>query len=321
MEVQAKAVSPSDERRSPERLERRERRSGEASLADYTSIHMFKPVPEFDDVPVLAFSQLAALDGAALAQPGTLVGLANLAKDRLLATPADNGTQILDLWALRLAALSLVPLTTVAEQEGAQLNDLGTPESFRGTPTVPWRLRVLLVKIQTPVHGQLGAVKYYALAREARGEAWKVRGTPAEAMWRTRLRACGLYVAAMLVQMKDYGTAADHLLVMLESVPEGDDEARAEVVQALAVVAVTMGDARKLAKWLRLLPGAEPAEPDPDAGPVTGSAAAPLLALCAGDAAPLHALVRAGTRDANMLFNLCALRELRALLAELAIKD
>lgn len=187
-------------------------------------------------------------------------------------------------------------------------------------------------------------VKYYAIAREARIEAWKVRGLPGEAIWRIRLRECGIYVAAMLVYMKDYAAATEHLLTMVDSAcadMTGNnaqsvvEEDQVDILQALVLVCLNTGDVNRMNEWMGKLTDKE-ADPIPLARPVEEAEHSKVeLFIGKNDRQDanssmvnlaiaylyegylqtanklLNKLIKAGYKDPNVLFSLCVLKELK----------
>lgn len=197
--------------------------------------------------------------------------------------------RILHIWALRISSVQLLGLTGIAESESLSLAELNINDAFRtkdGESIIPWGLRVLVIKVQTQQHPQVGVVKYYALAREARVQCWRLANkmdakpkvdldpdsilesetSRKESLaneelrdlkalyesWCDRLLQCGLFIAATLSRMKDYGAAFDHVSAMLDSCINEHDRIR--VIQVMSLLCVEAGDAKRASEWFSQLP-------------------------------------------------------------------
>ncbi|KAK9237653.1 hypothetical protein V1525DRAFT_376721 [Lipomyces kononenkoae] len=255
------------------------------SLEEYIDPHIFKQLPRlFPTTSQITYADLQTYTTHSLLARPTLAAIACLAQQFLVQSEPTNYQRILHLWILRLASLSLLSLPLIAEAEAQALSDFNTSDVFRtktGNSIIPWTLRVLLIKIQTQAHGQLGIAKYYSLAREARIESWKSTKRsssastassasdpsvlPTPRRWETRLFKCGLYVAAMLSHIKDFAAAFEHVSAMRDSCPTDDEHAfeRVKIMQVMALLYVEAGDATCMDEWFDKLPNQD-ADPIPE---------------------------------------------------------
>ncbi|KAK7208213.1 hypothetical protein BZA70DRAFT_308961 [Myxozyma melibiosi] len=148
------------------------------SLQEYIEPRIFKQLPSiFSAVPTITYGDLATFSTISLISRPTLFTIASLTQSMLIKAIPTDYNRILHLWALRIASVSLLGFPAIAESEAHALIELNTNENFRtksGASIIPWGLRVLVIKVQTQQHPQVGVVKYYALAREARVECWKL---------------------------------------------------------------------------------------------------------------------------------------------------
>ncbi|KAJ8099153.1 hypothetical protein POJ06DRAFT_256142 [Lipomyces tetrasporus] len=262
------------------------------NLEEYIDPHLFKQLPPlFSTTPHVTDLQ-AYTTHSLLARP-TLFSIAQLSQRLLTASNPTDYQRILHLWILRLASLSLLSLPLIAEAEAQALSDFNTSDIFRtktGHSVIPWTLRVLLVKIQTQAHGQLGIAKYYSLAREARIESWKSakrspddQSDPSDLTtqrWETRLLKCGLYIAAMLSHIKDFAAAFEHVSAMLDSCPADDGHvgAKVKIMQVMALLCVEAGDETRAVLWFDKLPN-HTADPIPETPTVLLEQAAASLSV------------------------------------------
>ncbi|KAK9493642.1 hypothetical protein V1508DRAFT_415397 [Lipomyces doorenjongii] len=240
------------------------------NLEEYIEPHIFKQLPSlFSTTSQIAYTDLQTYTTHSLLARPTLFSIAHLAQRLLTQSTPTDYQRILHLWILRLASLSLLSLPLIAEAEAQALSDFNTSDVFRtktGHSVIPWTLRVLLVKIQTQAHSQLGIAKYYSLAREARIESWKSTNRSANdapdpsalptQRWETRLLKCGLYIAAMLSHIKDFPAAFEHVSAMLDSCPADDDHAaeKIKIMQVMALLCAEAGDGKHADEWFDRLP-------------------------------------------------------------------
>ncbi|KAI9730318.1 MAG: hypothetical protein M1818_008221 [Claussenomyces sp. TS43310] len=159
------------------------------------------------------------------------------------AAPSDHQT-IFELFYIRSVCLILCGSTAFAAQEVKALEDLNSStyrDDVLGSHLVPWELRVLTVRLQgigfnDPRRCVMG---YYDLAREARLEISKVKGTPSsdeeKMIWESRLEDLGIRVASALVEMEDLDGAAYHLSTLQ---PSDDPKLRL----AIALLWLQIGD-------------------------------------------------------------------------------
>ncbi|KAF1947598.1 hypothetical protein EJ02DRAFT_449086 [Clathrospora elynae] len=139
------------------------------------------------------------------------------------ASPADYET-LLHLIHVRLACLCLLQEHALAAQESKVLGDLSSAfyrHPLTNAHLVPWHLRLLVVRLAALGYGEWrkGIMGYYELARECREMIIKADDSQgAEALWRSRLRDCGVRVANVLVEMGDFEGAGQHLDTLQPSV-------------------------------------------------------------------------------------------------------
>ena len=167
----------------------------------------------------------------------------------LCSTPPTDHSTIFHLLHIRLSCLCLIGEHTLAAQESKLLGDL-TSTFYRHPVTnvhlVPWSLRVLCVRLAALGYGEWrkGIMGYYELAKEARENAVKAASPEEKALWKARLRECGIRVANVLVEMGELEGAGGHLRSL--SKPEGEgtsntQEAR-EVLFMETLVWLRVGD-------------------------------------------------------------------------------
>ncbi len=158
-------------------------------------------------------------------------------------SPTDHA-QIFSLLYIRLVTLTLINATLLAAQEVKVLEDLNSVfyhDSVTNEHLVPWRLRVLAVRLQGIGFGdwRRGIMGYYELAREARLKVRKVEGEE-KAMWKERLRDLGIRVSNALVEMGDLDGAARHLKTLRG--PDGEEEEDSFMSTRLALLYLRIGD-------------------------------------------------------------------------------
>ncbi len=124
--------------------------------------------------------------------------------------------------------LTLINATLLAAQEVKILEDLNSVfyhDSITNEHLVPWRLRVLALRLQGIGYGdwRRAIMGYYELGREARLKARKAEGEE-KGMWKVRLRDLGIRVANALVEMGDLDGAARHLKTLRRSDDEEEED-------------------------------------------------------------------------------------------------
>lgn len=183
-------------------------------------------------------------------------------------------------WTVRQTSLLLCRLGTIAREEARYLGELGS-DRYRlpstGECVVPWRLRLIVVRVQSGGDTQSGIAKYYSLAREARVEISRLRKKiVAEEdetkksdlktelqLWERRLRNLGLFTSSMLLGTHDTKSALALLTSMhsdsekLQSVQEEYKEFTHQVAFAAAMVYLQIGDTISAREWFRKIEGNE----------------------------------------------------------------
>lgn len=189
---------------------------------------------------------------------------ARKAQEELVALAgSDDSQKIFNLWYVRLSSLSQARLNQIAREESRVLGDLGS-EIFRdesGKCIVPWKLRVLVVPLQARGNNQIGLSKYYALCREALIEA--KRDQDSSDIWRERMQSLGLYVAAMLVGMKDHLAAIEHLKSMFSSAESSENitaEFKNLITTIIGICYLQIGNTLSARQWFAAGPGSEVAK-------------------------------------------------------------
>ena len=141
---------------------------------------------------------------------------AALLSARQLAAPPSvqaplNAAQVLALWHIRLASLSLLAFEHLASDEARALGDAVDGEVYRspvdGESIVPWGLRVLAVRLQARAEGDLGraVIAMHVLAREARRRARQIDEdtTDERRLWGERLADLHVRIVSLLVELGD----------------------------------------------------------------------------------------------------------------------
>ncbi|KAI9830384.1 MAG: hypothetical protein M1826_004807 [Phylliscum demangeonii] len=203
---------------------------------------IFHPLSQIDIPPPFRAPAPAAPDANkdtatlhTLLRKGHYQRAAILAAQQLTRLPSSvsstSPTQILTLFYIRLACLTLLQQTALAAQESKALEDLSSPFYRDGGPggggttpphLAPWELRVLAVRLQAIgwADWRRGVEGYYELARECRAEwarerararANKVGARRQARRWRRRLAEVGQLVCHALVDMGDVPAAARFL--------------------------------------------------------------------------------------------------------------
>lgn len=150
---------------------------------------------------------------------------------------------LLHLVHVRLACLCLLQEHDLAAQESKVLGDLNS--AFYRHPLthahiVPWPLRLLVVRLSALGYGEWrkGIMGYYELARDCRENIVNATTEQDKALWRFRLRDCGVRVANLLVEMGHLQDAGQHLATLVAHEEHGADspaEARAVMIMETLV--------------------------------------------------------------------------------------
>jgi tetratricopeptide (TPR) repeat protein len=170
------------------------------------------------------------------------------------ASPADYST-LFHLLHVRLACLCLISEHALAAQESKVLGDLNSAfyrHPLTNAHLVPWDLRLLVVRLSALGYGEWrkGIMGYYELARECRENIAKASADEDKALWKTRLRDCGIRVANVLVEMGELEGAGRHLST-LSSVEGSTDSEEAMAVHYMETfVWMRVGDIRAAKRCL-----------------------------------------------------------------------
>ncbi|KAF1830488.1 hypothetical protein BDW02DRAFT_558843 [Decorospora gaudefroyi] len=162
-------------------------------------------------------------------------------------SPQDHDT-LLHLLHVRLACLCLLQEHALAAQESKVLGDLNSAfyrHPLTNAHLVPWPLRLLVVRLAALGYGEWrkGIMGYYELARECRESIVKAASDDEKALWRTRLRDCGIRVANVLVEMGDFEGAGRHLGTLAA---EGNQTRQVSLMETLVWLRVgDMSSARR----------------------------------------------------------------------------
>jgi tetratricopeptide (TPR) repeat protein len=156
------------------------------------------------------------------------------ARNLISAAPGDHDT-LLHLIHVRLACLCLLQEHALAAQESKVLGDLNSAfyrHPLTNAHLVPWDLRLLVVRLTALGYGEWrkGIMGYYELARECRESILRASSDDDKAMWRARLRDCGIRVANVLVEMGDLEGAGRHLATLAA---DGDQTREISLMEAL----------------------------------------------------------------------------------------
>ncbi|KAI4917732.1 hypothetical protein J4E85_009824 [Alternaria conjuncta] len=169
------------------------------------------------------------------------------ARNLISAAPGDHDT-LLHLIHVRLACLCLLQEHALAAQESKVLGDLNSAfyrHPLTNAHLVPWDLRLLVVRLAALGYGEWrkGIMGYYELARECRESILKAGSDEDKAIWRTRLRDCGIRVANVLVEMGDFEGAGRHLATLAA---DGDQTREISLMETLVWLRVgDMASARR----------------------------------------------------------------------------
>ncbi|KAI4700552.1 hypothetical protein J4E81_003513 [Alternaria sp. BMP 2799] len=169
------------------------------------------------------------------------------ARNLISAAPGDHDT-LLHLIHVRLACLCLLQEHALAAQESKVLGDLNSAfyrHPLTNAHIVPWDLRLLVVRLAALGYGEWrkGIMGYYELARECRESILKAGSDEDKAIWRSRLRDCGIRVANVLVEMGDFEGAGRHLATLAA---DGDQTREISLMETLVWLRVgDMASARR----------------------------------------------------------------------------
>ncbi|KAJ4985641.1 tetratricopeptide repeat protein 15, partial [Stagonosporopsis vannaccii] len=162
------------------------------------------------------------------------------------AAPTDYPT-LFRLVHVRLACLCLISEHALAAQEAKVLGDLNSAfyrHPLTNLHLVPWDLRLLAVRLTALGYGEWrkGIMGYYELARECRETILRATDESDKALWRRRLRDCGIRVANTLVEMGDLDGAGRHLETLSKQHGEVDSPEAREVLVMETLVWLRVGD-------------------------------------------------------------------------------
>jgi tetratricopeptide (TPR) repeat protein len=162
------------------------------------------------------------------------------------ASPADYES-LFHLLHVRLACLCLISEHALAAQEAKVLGDLNSAfylHPLTNTHLVPWDLRVLVVRLTALGYGEWrkGIMGYYELAKECRDSIVKAGSDEDKALWKSRLRDCGIRVANILVEMDDLEGASRHLDSFTTPEQAAESTEARDVFYMEALVRLRIGD-------------------------------------------------------------------------------
>ncbi|KAF1932848.1 uncharacterized protein M421DRAFT_250792 [Didymella exigua CBS 183.55] len=168
------------------------------------------------------------------------------------AAPTDYPT-LFHLVHVRLACLCLISEHALAAQEATVLGDLSSAfyrHPLTGVHLVPWPLRLLAARLTALGYRdwRKGVMAHYELARECRESILGASAAADKALWRRRLRDCGIRVANTLVEMGDLDGAGRHLgtLCAIGAGAGADADADADATETRQVLAM------EALVWLRV---------------------------------------------------------------------
>lgn len=179
------------------------------------------------------------------------------------ASPTDHET-LFHLVHVRLACLCLIQEHALAAQESKVLGDLNSAfyrHPLTNAHLVPWDLRLLVVRLAAIGYGEWrkGIMGYYELARECRESILKSRSEDDKALWRARLRDCGIRVANVLVEMGDLEGAGRHLGTLTAAADDALDTAETRQILLMEVlVRLRVGDIHAARRCLSRATAAAP---------------------------------------------------------------
>lgn len=207
---------------------------------------------------------------------------AEVAKKKILEISAESlktseeAQQLLfQLWIWRQTSLIMARLGTIGREEAKHLEELGS-DRYRlpttGECIVPWRLRLITIRVQAGGDSLAGIQKYYNLAREARAEIVRLRkkilavkedGENKEVLesqmkiWEKRLRNLGLFTSSMLLGIRDTKSALSLLISMHQDCEKLQDKHKEykkftpQVAFAVALVYLQIGDTISSREWFQ----------------------------------------------------------------------
>lgn len=259
--------------------------TGSLDISHLIDPKCFHPLPVYN--PPQPFSSVApdeiAQDVDALYKNRFYRHAAEAARKELVEMPKEKlntdvamQQRLFHLWTIRQCSLILTRLGTIAREETRHLDELGADRyriSSTGECIVPWRLRLIVVRIQSGGDTQVGIAKYYTLAREARAEIARLRknlkvesesdNTDKEddkaklSIWEKRLRNLGLFTSSMLMGTHDTKSALSLLISMYddsEKLRETHEEYKyftQQVAFAVALVYLQIGDTISAREWFQ----------------------------------------------------------------------
>lgn len=186
--------------------------------------------------------------------------------------PIDHA-RIFELLYTRLACLCLIDATSLAAQESKALEDLNSAfylDPLTGTHLVPWKLRVLGVRLQAIGFGdpRRAVMSYYELAREARlqiARAGKAHDHSTSELWKQRLAELGVKVAGALIEMDDLAGAAEHLATLGDGNQPFKIGGDGRLAMSRALLWLHLGDVEAARRCVKGGKGGEPGESIVDA--------------------------------------------------------
>lgn len=186
---------------------------------------------------------------------------------------------LFQLWIWRQTSLIMARLGTIGREEAKHLEELGS-DRYRlpttGECIVPWRLRLITIRVQAGGDSLAGIQKYYNLAREARSEIVRLRkkilGFEGDEekkgnlesqvkIWEKRLRNLGLFTSSMLLGIRDTKSALSLLISMHQDCEKLQDKHEEyakftpQVAFAVALVYLQIGDTISSREWFQRIQG------------------------------------------------------------------
>ncbi|ORX92710.1 hypothetical protein BCR34DRAFT_580933 [Clohesyomyces aquaticus] len=206
-------------------------------------------------------------------------------------SPTDAPT-LFHLLHIRLACLCLIHEHALAAQESKLLGDLNSAfyrHPLTNTHLVPWDLRVLSVRLAALGYGEWrkGIMGYYELGRECREYIISCNSPEEKAVWKRRLRDCGIRVANILVEMGELEGAGRHLGT-LATASEGDEGDRqsgevGEILIMEALVWLRVGDVAAARKCLAAASPSSPSSSESDSSTLLDASLRALILMADND--------------------------------------
>ncbi|KAF8582743.1 hypothetical protein K439DRAFT_1647465 [Ramaria rubella] len=144
--------------------------------------------------------------------------LAQMARDRIITAPANELDQILGLWYLRLSCLARLRLFNQTSTECANLfsvlKSVEPPQAhdYLFEKVLPFELEIMYARIKYWAGDHLGYLDALSpLLRKCKIRARSSPDSNTAAMWKERGSRVSLTIASQLIEMKDYGAAANFL--------------------------------------------------------------------------------------------------------------